>query len=439
MSNKDQYNREREQLEQFLCEVAEMLERTSGFVQRRSKIGGKELVQILSLGALEQGDATLEAFCQVASDLGIKLSASGLHQRMTMEAVELLRQVCQLWMGRRGDEATGRDVLVGFDAVRIVDSSRIHLPESMADFFPGTRNGATMKVQLAYEYHSGRIEALELESGRSPDQNCDLAQTLSKAGDLVLFDLGYFSQKRFAQLDADGVYFLSRLQSQVGLYQSNKAPLAHDLLKDLNQLPQDIKQGEEHFLMGSSKRVPVRVIYYRVPPKIAQERRRKAKQQARKNGTTCTQRSLDWLDWLIFVTNAPDHLLSVDQIATVYRLRWQIEIIFKVWKQEMDWALIGNWRPARILCQFYARCLALLLFHCLQEKYQAQFDWEISWQKAIRLLKRKTTVLIKIVRHHFRGLLTFLKQLDRDFRRSARKTRRQSSLSTYQLLKLVLA
>jgi hypothetical protein len=296
-----------------------------------------------------------------------------------------------------------------------------------------------MKVQLAYEYHSGQIEALEVEPARCPDQNCRLPQELSEAGDLVLFDLGYFDQKRFAELDKLGIYFLSRLQSQAGLYDLEQPEQKVDLLKELSQLPETVDAGERYVKLGSKQKLPVRMVYYRIPPQVAQERRRKAKQKARQNGKTCSQQILAWQDWLIFITNVPLDLLSLDQVAVVYRVRWQIEILFKVWKQEMDWGKMGHWRLERVLCQFYARCLALLLFHRLIAKYRAELDWELSWHKALQRLKRKTSSLIDIVRCQFRGLLSFLKRLDSDFRRFACKSQRRKSRSTYELLKLVRA
>jgi hypothetical protein len=439
MSNKDEYKRESEQMQALLGEFGELLEDQSGFVQRRSKLDGKRLVQILTLGALENGQATLENFCQVARDLGLEISPSGLHQRLNREAVELLRQVCQFWIDQKTRVRQGCGVLMDFAAVRIFDSSRISLASELGGLFPGSRNGATLKVQLVYEYHTGRIEALEVETGRSPDQSCRLPQDLSEAGDLALFDLGYFDQKRFAELDEKGVYFLSRLQSQVGLYEKDQPDVKLDLLAQLNALGDPIHAGECHLLMGHQKKVPVRVFYYRLPADVVQERRRKARKEAKQRGKTCSQHALDWLDWVIFISNAPENLLNSEQVAIVYRLRWQIEIIFKVWKQEMDWAVMGNWRVERILCQFYARCLALLLFHRLIEKYQGALDPEISCQKAIRCLKRKIQSLIEIVSRQFRGLLGFLKQLDGDIRRFARKTKRRTSLSTYDLLKNVRA
>jgi len=188
MSIKDQYKQESEQLQIFLNEVGEMLGEQSGFVQRQSKFGGNELVQVMTLGCLANGQASRNDFCEVAQDLGTTISNSGLHQRLTMEAVELLSQVFQLWIEQEQSPVL-REVLCNFAAVHIVDSSRIILPSCLASDFPGGRNPATMKIQLAYEYGSGQIEAIEIEAGRTPDQICTLPVQGSQAGDLVLFDL----------------------------------------------------------------------------------------------------------------------------------------------------------------------------------------------------------------------------------------------------------
>ena len=438
MSISKQYKRESDELQKFLGEIGELLERPSGFVQRKSKFGGKELVQVMSLGTLENGKASLDTLAQVASDLGIEISSSGIHQRLNMEAVELLSQVCKLWMEQSYPNDL-REVLTGFGAVRIFDSSEIALSENLVDHFRGRRNNAVMKVQLVYEYRSGHIEALAIEEGVVPDQNCNLPQDLSQAGDLSIFDLGYFDQKRFAQLDANESYFLSRLQSQVGLYETAQDKSSQDILAQVNQLPQHVSMGEQKVYLGSKSRVPVRLIYYRLPPDIVQERRRKAQKMAKKQGKSLTQRALAWLDWAFFITNAPLVLLSVEQVATVYRVRWQIELIFKVWKQEMAWGLMANWRLERVLAQFYGRCLALLIFHRLLEKYQVASDWEICWQKAFRLFKRRCAKLIGIVKANFWGLMTFLRDLDIKLRHFARKTKRRKELSTYSLLQLIRA
>lgn len=437
MSVTYEYKTERDQIQMFLGEMGDMLAQSSGFVQRQSKFGGNELVQVMTLGCLENGMASLEAFCQVAADLDISISSPGLHYRLNTEAVELLREVCRIWMEQKVERGPAPAILSPFGAVRVIDSSRMSLPSELSGLFPGARHDAIMKVQLAYEYLSGQIEAMTVEGDTSPDQKCRLPQALSQMGDLVLFDLGYFDQNRFAELNESGVYFISRLQSQAGLYELDHPDQKIELLDRLKKLPEHVLSGEQVLCLGHKQKVPVRVVYYRVPPAIAQQRRRKAKQNARQRGQTPSQHHLDWQDWFIFITNVPADILGTEHIATVYRIRWQVEILFKVWKQEMNWGTMRKWRFERVLCQFYARCLALLLFHCLIARYRDVWDAELSWAKALQRFKRKVSSLIDLVRHHFRGIVTFLERLDRDFRHFARKSQRRKSPSTYALLTLI--
>jgi hypothetical protein len=278
------------------------------------------------------------------------------------------------------------------------------------------------------------MEAIDVTAGCEPDHCCQLPQALGGEGELMVFDLGYFDQERFAQLDKAGVYFLSRLRTQVGVYLQAEDTQKVDLL---TYLPADATCGEMSVYLGRSAKVPVRLFYYRLPPDIVEERRRKLQHTAKKNGKPCSQRSLDWLEWSFFISNAPAALLTVEQVAVLYRVRWQIELIFKLWKGEMDLDAMGKWRVTRILTQFYGRLLALLLFHRLLESYHAQDEWQLSMKPAFHVLKRTVSRLIHIVKHHFRGFLTFLRDFDANLRRFATQTKRRKQPSTLDRLKAV--
>ena len=63
------------------------------------------------------------------------------------------------------------------------------------------------------------------------------------------------------------------------------------------------------------------------------------------------------------MTNVPATRLSFEQAFALLRARWQIELLFKLWKQH---ALVDEWssqKPWRILCEVYAKLLAMLLQH----------------------------------------------------------------------------
>ena len=433
MSSSEKYKRQSQELQLFLGELGDHLGQTSGFVQRQSHLTGSKLIQILTLGSLENGKTSLRGFCRVGAALGIKISESGLHQRLEAGAVELLRQVSRAYLEQKSQGAV-KAIFAPFPRVHLVDSTEIRLPDHLKALFRGRRSASSLKVQLAYEYKQGHIEAIEVEQGCQPDQNSDMGVEVAESGDLVLFDLGYFDQERFARLEDKGVFFVSRLHSQVGLYDRPDSRQAINLLEVVRGKG---SCGELAYYLGHRQRLAVRVLYYHLPTEVIAERRRKAHEAARKNGKTCSQHSLDSLEWLFFITNAPDLFLTVDQVAEVYRVRWQIELVFKVWKSEMQMSSLGAWRIERILAQFYARLLALLLFHRLIEDYPQHPTAELSLIQAYQLLRTHAARLIRIVKRSFWGILSFLRDFSADLRRFALKTKRRKYPSTFARLDAV--
>ena len=71
------------------------------------------------------------------------------------------------------------------------------------------------------------------------------------------------------------------------------------------------------------------------------------------------------LGWCIFITNIPKEMLNSQQIIEVYRLRWRIEIIFKVWKSKFDFQKMFekiSMKPSRAIITFYLLLTWLTLF-----------------------------------------------------------------------------
>ena len=49
------------------------------------------------------------------------------------------------------------------------------------------------------------------------------------------------------------------------------------------------------------------------------------------------------------LTTAPRKLLSIQEIVVIVRLRWQIELLFKLWKQH---GMIDEWSTKKCLAYF---------------------------------------------------------------------------------------
>jgi hypothetical protein len=73
--------------------------------------------------------------------------------------------------------------------------------------------------------------------------------------------------------------------------------------------------------------------------------------------------SLALCDWTILVTNVPRSLLSVEEAVAVARMRWQIELIFKLWKSRGGIDRYRSSKPQAVLCEFYGKLLAQVVRH----------------------------------------------------------------------------
>jgi hypothetical protein len=321
-----------EAIQTFFQRTAERLARVSGFVQRESKVTGAHWIQTLTFGFIETPDATLNKLAQVSTDLGVPVTPQGLEERMTDEAVEFL----QAMFGEslklfRQEHSLPVDLLDRFSVVELLDSSLIGLPAVMVKEFPGCGGDgpeASVKVQLVVELRRGSL-AITLEPGRSPDQTY-VPTPHARSRSLRISDLGYFNMEVFAQIDQDDAFFLSRLNLQTALFDPDTGERI-DLLAWL--LSTEAAQFERPVLLGLETRLPVRLLVGRMPQEVADERRRKAKETARRQGRTASPRHLALLNWSLYVTNVPLELLSLEEAVRLYRVRWQIELVFKVWKR----------------------------------------------------------------------------------------------------------
>ncbi len=410
------------------------LGRETKFVQRESKMTASKFAQTLVLGFLDNPQATLSDLVQVSEELDVDITPQGLQNRINREAVGFLHRLLERSLSLMRDvERLPGAVLDQFTAVNISDSSIITLPAAMQDEFAGFASQgseAAIKFQLNFDYLSGNLNALEAEAGRKADQSCSLPEELAQAGSLNLFDLGYFDQDSLDQIGRQGAFFVVRYKFGTHLYArpDDKQPI--DLLDTLRTH----SRHEAIYYLGSRKRVNVRLICQRLSDAVVAERRRKARAAARKKGRTSPKAYLELLAWSIYITNTTPEQLSFDQIVTIYRVRWQIELIFKVWKSQAKLAHTGAYRAERVLCGLYARLLGLVIFHWMIAPYRVRANFELSMPKAFRILQRHALRLLDNIGKGWKDMNLVLERIATAFLRHASKDKRVKNPSTYCLL-----
>lgn len=347
-------------LQQLLIEDARQLGRETGFIQRKRKFDGASFVQTLIFGWQANPQASLEELCQSARVCGVDISPQGLQERLNSpQAHQFLHQLLLKGLHYLVQMHSERDDLLAcFNGVYIQDSSRIELPASLGDSWPGTQDDqATLKIHSVLDYQHGTLD-LTLAAGRAHD--CPLQTVTLPPGSLRLADLGYFKVKVFEQLETQAVWWVSRVPARAGIWIGDRVMhLAHWLAKHHGDC---IDQTIEL----TAQRLRCRLLAIRVPPEVAANRRERVREAAKaRKKSTLQPETLTLCDWTVLVTNLPAPLFTPDEVLCLQRLRWQIELLFKLWKSEL---FLDEWRsqqPHQILSEVYAKLLIALIQHWL--------------------------------------------------------------------------
>ncbi len=351
----------------LLQDTARQIGRTSGFVQRQSPCGGAELAQTLVFGWLANPQASLEALVQTGAALGITISAQGLDQRLGERAAECLRQVLDQAVQQlvQADKVP-LAVWAHFAGVYVQDSTTVTLPADLAEVWPGCGGGhtpgdgaAALKIQVQWEVQTGQLSGVELQAGRDADRASGQWLANLPAGALALADLGYFSLERMAAQAAAGSFWLTRVSAGTLLVDAD----GHAWSFSAWLAAQTATQLDRGLRLGAEQQLPCRLLAARASPAVAAARRRQLRAEARRRGQPVSAERLKLADWTVFVTNVPAEWLSLEQAWVLARVRWQIELLFKLWKSQGQ---VDEWRsgkPWHILCEVYGKLLGQLVQH----------------------------------------------------------------------------
>lgn len=356
----------------LLTSIPLSLARSSGFTRRSRRLSADCFCQALVFGWLARPDASLEHLARTGALGGVAVSAQAWHQRFGAGAAALLRGVLEAAVALA---VTGHPVplplLARFAAVVLVDSTTVALPAALAARWPGCGGGhcatdgaAALKVSVAYDLVSGRLWGLRLASGRTHDRAAAPALALPP-GSLLLRDRGYFALAALRQSAAAGVHFLTRPQSNTLVF-CDGLPSTLGALLTRSRLRADGPPLDRQLILGAHDRLPLRLLAWRVPPAVCRARRAALRKAARKKGQALSDHALVLAAYQMLVTDLPGEQLSAAEAQVLYRARWQIELLFKLWKSHGGLATSRSTRPERLECELYAKLLALLIAHgCL--------------------------------------------------------------------------
>lgn len=422
-------------LKHILEERANVLARETGCIQRQRKLSGADLLQTLVFGWLGHPNASLETLASVAAIREVQVTDTAIHKHFTKSCAHFLHAILEEMTDVivEADREVPLELVSRFEAVVLEDSSTIALPNELAACWQGCGGApgeghAAVKLHVCWEVKRGSLHGPKLTHGRTSDRSSPFKEEPLPAGSLYIADLGYLDWGTVAARSAKGSYTLTRAQSRTMYWTVEGKPLKLDSL-----LPQQVGQRKECWVrVADAHRYLMRLLIIRVPEEVAKRRRTDLEEEALRRNRPIPQRAWELADWTILLTDAPASMLSLQEALVLLRERWQMEILYKLWKHDGqidEWQTTNRWR---ILCELYAKLIGLLLQHWLIILF-AWHDEQRSLVKLAQVVRDTAYSRLEALSCH-RSLFSVLQSMQRRMRSGCQMNKRRMQPNSAQLL-----
>ena len=224
-----------------------------------------------------------------------------------------------------------------------VDSTTITLCLSAYKWAHYSRSKGAIKLHTMLNNDSLLPEVIVATDGKVADITA--ARDLMKfpAGSIVVMDRGYNDYKLFANLTNDNVVFVTRLKDNA---------VHTNMAKGVRAVDADGKWGDYQIQFMAKNALATGCVEYRVVQWHDEDNQR----------------------WFEFLTNERD--LEPEEIAQLYRDRWQIELFFKKVKQNLKIKDFLGTSYNAVMSQVWCAAIAILLLEVL--RLQSEYPWSFS-------------------------------------------------------------
>lgn len=364
----------------------------------RTKIS--PLAFVVSLVFCHLGDSktfSLEAIRRhMKAQLNQDISRSAFWERLSRDRLKkyLKAVVAELMSQMSTSALIGTELLrsLGVSGIWLVDSSSISLWDGAKVSFPGTRTQAGIKWHASFNLLTGVMNWFKLTPTSRHDRKC-FPDIGSLKEVLVIFDLGYFDYGLLFSIQQVGGFYLCRLKSNASL------------------CIKEVVQGLSKKHIGKS------LLSIKLKRKRTDIIEVKAQKLHNGNILNCriigfwnpVERSYHW-----YITNLK---VGAYIIYPLYRIRWQIELIFKGCKNSLNANQITsnnkNIIESLLLSSLAAQLASNTIFNigsqCLGQDQKLATSFQRILKVSVDLSSEFIRFLLNSSKEHFYHLLEKIK------------------------------
>ena len=332
------------------------LGRSSGAVRRLR--GFSSLEALLHTLLLHVGCGwSLRETCVQAKLAGIaEVSDVALLKRLR-ESEHWLRQMCDaLLRDNVGTSGVALQASFAGRTIRLLDATVVREPG---------RTGSQWRLHYSLRLPDLQCDHFDLTSTRGPDTAERLGRFCFAPGELVLADAGYCHAAGIAGVERAGADVCVRLNPYgLALFDDVEGDRGKrfDLRKRLSRLrktgdlgswPVSIQSGEE--------RIEGRVCAIRKSRQAIEQAQRRLTRKRQQGKTASTPETRKYAEYVLLFTTLPEAQATTAQVLEAYRLRWQIELVFKRLKSLVQFGHVPKHDDRSCRAWLYGKLLLALL------------------------------------------------------------------------------
>jgi len=285
--------------------------------------------------------------------------------------------------------------------------------------------GDDWRLHTAYNFTAGRLAQVKLTDQSGGEH---LGYYRLKIGDIVVADGGYGYRRSVATVSKQQAHLLIRVRPSTFPFEQQNGQVL-DVVAQLRKTGPSVREWAGWCSDADGERYRVRLIAAKLPPQEAAAARRRARQNAKDHGRKIQPSTVLLAGWVLLITTLPARRWSATDLLRLYRVRWQIEIVFKRLKSILHLAQLRAVSPKGI----EASVLALLVAWVLQENQAALLRQQLKrlGQAEVQIPSSwsLTVLSVDVLRQQVRGnwgqarLQSCLAQLERFLTGRARQDR----------------
>ena len=225
----------------------------------------------------------------------------------------------------------------------------------------------------------------------APDLKCDYFKISPSTGrgnsesflkfpimknDYIMGDRGYSTSKGVSYVHSKNAYVLVRVNtSSLPLYKEDRTRF--DLLGAVKKLklPLETREWEVYIQGSQGHMIGGRLCVLRKSDEKIAEAQNKSRRKAKKHGAKLRPETLEFAKYVIVFSTFPEDKFGTNDVLEWYRLRWQIELIFKRLKSILHMGHLPKSDPASSRAWLYGKLFLALLAEKIARISRAFSPW----------------------------------------------------------------